>query len=89
MSKKRRKTKKFNPAKHVTKTVAMGSIESLGVGIPFSMAAGIPNATGRAIAGRAATTGTSLAGVATLTHASTGLIKQMQGLGELTKKRRK
>lgn len=51
MSKKRRKTKKFNPAKHVTKTVAMGSIESLGVGIPFSMAAGIPNATGRAIAG--------------------------------------
>lgn len=71
--------KRYDPIKGVSRNIGLMSMEGIGYSIPFHIAG---NMTGDSavVATRVATVGSSLAGLPTLTHASTNLLRQMDDL---------
>jgi len=89
MKKKKMKYKKYNPLKHMKTQTAMMTTESIGYAIPFMVAGSIPSPAGRAVTTRAATTGSMLAGVPSLTHGAVGVVGSLGMLRDVTKKKRR
>ena len=83
-----KKRKKFSPIKHVSEGITMGAMESMGVGLTFSIAGAAPK-DGAEQAMKTATTATSLSGLQTMMHGGTGLMKSLGMMNKTKRKKRR